>query len=300
MDDSGAASGDDATKTCPRGHWRPAEDEKLRQLVEQYGAQNWNSIAEKLQGRSGKSCRLRWFNQLDPRINRRPFTEEEEERLLAAHRIHGNKWALIARLFPGRTDNAVKNHWHVIMARKQREQSKLCGKRTYSESLSSSNDINFDHFSNNHISRKLRPQDMFISSRNIGFAASPAVSQLSWTFAPPMVATSNSNISSSAVEFKKKEGRDYLTSTSNYYSSSSVRSSSSIIGFTNNRRIVSPFGSFSVGDHLDYESHGKKKELIKFSDNSMRVSAVQQAQGDESIHHKTVPFIDFLGVGIPS
>jgi myb proto-oncogene protein len=48
-------SSDDAKSTaCPRGHWRPAEDDKLRQLVEQYGAQNWNSIAEKLQGRSGK------------------------------------------------------------------------------------------------------------------------------------------------------------------------------------------------------------------------------------------------------
>ncbi|KAE8677770.1 Transcription factor MYB44 [Hibiscus syriacus] len=97
------------TKLCCRGHWRLAEDAKLKNLVAQYGPQNWNLIAEHLEGRSGKSCRLRWFNQLDPRINRRAFSEEEEERLLTAHKVFGNRWAMIARLFPGSKVNQHAN-----------------------------------------------------------------------------------------------------------------------------------------------------------------------------------------------
>ena len=43
----------DQNKVCARGHWRPAEDAKLKELVAIYGPQNWNLIAEKLEGRSG-------------------------------------------------------------------------------------------------------------------------------------------------------------------------------------------------------------------------------------------------------
>lgn len=40
-------------KTSARGHWKPAEDAKLKELVALYGPQNWNLIAEELEGRSG-------------------------------------------------------------------------------------------------------------------------------------------------------------------------------------------------------------------------------------------------------
>lgn len=102
-----------------RGSWTFEEDQKILMWVSACGPCNWSKLADQMPGRIAKQCRERWCNHLDPSINHAQWTEEEDRIIIEKIRQVGTKWADIARLLPGRTDNSVKNRWNSTLRRRK-------------------------------------------------------------------------------------------------------------------------------------------------------------------------------------
>lgn len=124
-DEAASGDGGPVPVAMKKSAWIKEEDAVLREQVRLHGPQNWATISEALPGRNPKSCRLRWCQHLSPVVDTaRPFTPQEDEKIIAYYGKYPNKWATIAGFLPGRTDNAIKNRWHSVLGKVYHQQQR--------------------------------------------------------------------------------------------------------------------------------------------------------------------------------
>lgn len=124
---------DTPRKALPKA-WTTNEDSLLIQLVQE-GSQptKWSDVALRVGDRTGKQCRERYLNHLTPKLRVEEWSAQEDVTLCKLYQIMGSKWAVMAKIIKGRTDNNIKNRFHHIRRRLEKEVSKIVKNRKIEE-----------------------------------------------------------------------------------------------------------------------------------------------------------------------
>ena len=93
--------------------WTIMENNRLLAGVYHYGTENWKSVAQFLgSGRNRAQCSQRWIRNLNPRISKKHWSEEETNRLEELVGIYGDKnWTKISALMGNRSDVQCRYHY---------------------------------------------------------------------------------------------------------------------------------------------------------------------------------------------
>jgi hypothetical protein len=89
--------------------WSEEEDALLLALVADESCSRglrprvrWSEVSRHFQGRSGKSLRERYVEQIRPSLSKAPWTADEDVSIVLFLRERGSKWAALAKQMPHR------------------------------------------------------------------------------------------------------------------------------------------------------------------------------------------------------
>ncbi|CDW73114.1 myb-like dna-binding domain containing protein [Stylonychia lemnae] len=72
-----------------------------------------------------KKWKIIWHNHLDPMVRKSPWNETEEFVFIQAHKIHGNKWAEIAKMIPGSSGGLQLNALEQFLTQDDQAQNEM-------------------------------------------------------------------------------------------------------------------------------------------------------------------------------
>ncbi|KAJ6217335.1 hypothetical protein RDWZM_008492 [Blomia tropicalis] len=94
-----------------RTNWTHEEDTNLIELIKLHGLK-WTKIAKYMKDRNRQQCADRWNNALDPKILKGSWSPEEDTNLIELIKIHGLKWAKIAKYMKDRNGQQCACRWN--------------------------------------------------------------------------------------------------------------------------------------------------------------------------------------------
>lgn len=102
--------------------WSKEEDSQLLAMVQRMRMPiKWSLVSQSMPDRTGKQCRERYVNHLNPRLKNCDWSPAEDATIFHLYNTCGSQWAKMSKMIPGRTDNGIKNRFHNLRRQLERE-----------------------------------------------------------------------------------------------------------------------------------------------------------------------------------